>query len=691
MHDRGNTESGIAIEAPPARRGDDVDTFYGVDVPDPYRWLEDPTSPETRAWVEGQNAHASAWLDTPRRTRIRERLQAAYDHPRVSPPVVKAGARWYLHNPGLQPHATLVRQLPGQEPTVVLDPNTLSDDGTRSLAQWTVSPDGTRVAYAVSDGGSDWMTWRVRDVATGQDLPDVVPQSKFDVADWLPDGSGFVYLWFPQEVGSVDANGRSEVRLHRLGTPASEDRCLATAGDAPASGVWQTLTDDGAWLILHFHRGGSHGHRIHAQRMDDGEPLGTPIVLTDHDDAKLLALGSRGNELFFLTDADAPNQRVVGIDVTKPEQWRTVVAERPKEPLAWAQISAGRLFCTHMRDAAHVVTMMDLDGNDLGPIECPPLSSTTGFSADADASEVFFSSRSWIRPATVYRFDLAQGEVSEFRRTTVPGIDLDDLHARQIFVPSPDGTQVPAVLMWKGDEGPRPTVLYGYGGFNISLSPEFSFAAATWLQLGGAYVVANLRGGGEYGETWHEAGTRLQKQNTFDDAIAVAEHLIDSGFTTRGQLAIHGRSNGGYLAGAVLVQRPDLFGAAVPTVGVLDLLRYHTFTIGWAWARDYGTVDDSEEMFRTLLRLSPVHNATPGDYPPTLIATGDHDDRVVPAHSYKFAAALQHAQQGTAPILLRVDTRAGHGAGKPIQMALDEIADMWTFLADALGLSETMP
>ncbi|MBX2798137.1 MAG: prolyl oligopeptidase family serine peptidase [Myxococcales bacterium] len=677
------------MSSPPTRKDPTVDTLFGTAVPDPYRWLEDPNSDETRSWVTAQNAYASTFLDGPERDAIRQRLREVADHVRRSPPRVHRGTLWFVQHDGLEDQAVVCRQAPDGPVEVVLDPNTMSEDGTVSLNQWTVSPDGTRVAYAISDGGSDWIVWRVRDVTTGTDLDDEVGQAKFGGGGWLADSSAFVYTHFPQPSEEVSATLGMDVRLHRLGDAPDRDEVVVAPPDDPHDLMFPSMSRDGHTLVVHVRRAATHGNQIWAHRFEGGR-AGERQVLVGDFEAEFTFLGTNGDELFFHTTHNAPNWRVVAmrLDARGPDDWRVVVPES-EEPLDYAALNGDQLVCVHVRHCVHAVTLRHIDGSDVREIDVAVAGTVGGFSGDDSLGALFFSASSYDHPSETFRLDLETAEMTSHWRTEVPGLDPSGFTVERIVVRSKDGTEVPAFVVHDGSaqEGPRPTLLYGYGGFNQAILPDFRSTVAVWVEMGGAYVVANLRGGAEFGRAWHLAGTRERKQNTFDDMISIGEHLCATGFTSPAHLAVHGRSNGGFMAAAVLVQRPDLFAAAIPTVGVLDLLRYHRWTIGWAWASDYGTSEESEASFRNLLALSPLHNATEGTYPPTLIMTADHDDRVVPAHSYKFAAALQAAQLGEAPILLRVDVRAGHGQGKPMSMALDEVADMWTFLDRFLGVS----
>lgn len=676
------------MRPPPTRTSDVVDTLHGVAVPDPYRWLEDPDSAETLAWVKAQNAATEALLSaSPHRERLRSRLRELYDYERLGRPVRKGSAYWWFHNDGLQPHAVLYRSTTlGGERERILDPNTLSADHTVGLSTWAVSRDGRWLAYGVSDGGTDWSRIRVRDLRTLADTDDVVQWVKFSALEFLPDGSGFLYSRYPESSGT-SAHRDHQVWLHVLGKPQGNDRLVYARPDHPDWNLSAGISDDGAWLILSASESSADTNALFVAEVLPGG-FGPVRTVTDRFDASYDAIGTRGRTLLMDTTAGAPRHRIVAVhlDTPAPEGWVELVAEG-EDTLLRATRVGDRLFCRYLHHARSRVTVHDLDGRQTGTVALPGHGTADGFDGEADHTETFWSFTSYTRPTAVWRTDLATGESRLLFAPVVP-FSTDDLHTEQIFVTSRDGTQVPAFVSWQGElvrDGSRPTLLYGYGGFDVPLVPQFDAGLVAWFEMGGVYVVANLRGGGEYGRTWHEAGTKERKQNVFDDFLAVADHLVASGTTSHARLAIHGHSNGGLLVGATLVQHPEKFGAAVPAVGVHDMLRYHLWTIGRAWASDYGTADDPD-AFRWLLRYSPVHNARPARYPPTLVVTADHDDRVVPAHSFKFGAALQAAQIGPAPVCLRIEERAGHGMAKPLSKVIEERADIYTFLAAALGI-----
>jgi prolyl oligopeptidase len=677
------------VPAPDARRGDTVDVFDGVSVADPYRWLEDPDSPETRAWIDANNVRTEDYLGaTSTRDAIRDRLREVWNYERRGVPTREAGDLWFRRNDGLQQQAPLFRSAETDgAPELVLDPNTFSTDGTVALADWAVDREGKYLAYGVSDGGSDWTTWKVRDLASGSDLGDEIRWTKFGTATWLPDGSAFLYQRFPEPVDGVDANRNQKMYLHVLGTEQSADRVVVERPDEPDQAFYPRITDDGTLMVVTQVEGTAELNRVYVAPLTSGT-IGEIRPVLDEFDAWYGLLGNVGKTLYFFTNKDAPRGRVIAVELADPSpaKWREVVPQG-QDTLTEVVLVQDRLVGRLLHDAASRLNVWTIGGEDEGPIQLPGLGTANELTGHQDGDEVFFQFVSYSQPSTVYRYEVSTGALQALFEPEIP-MDLSDIHTEQIFVESKDGTRVPAFVSYKGElvrNGSRPTLLYGYGGFNIPKVPEFEPTFAVWMEMGGVFVVPGIRGGGEYGREWHEAGTLARKQNTFDDFIAVAEHLVKAKITSVDKLAIHGRSNGGLLVGAVLTQRPELFGAALPAVGVMDMLRYHLWTIGWAWASDYGTVDDPA-LFPILHSYSPVHNARPAAYPPTLITTADHDDRVVPAHSYKFGAALQHAQQGDEPILVRIDTRAGHGAGKALSMLIDERADQLAFLVEALDV-----
>jgi prolyl oligopeptidase len=679
----------MKLSYPISRKCDHVDQYHEIHVADPYRWLEDLNAPETQAWIEAQNAVTFDYLaQIPQRAAILERLTALWDYAKIGAPFRRADRYFQFRNAGLQNQGVLyVMDTPTAEGRVLIDPNVLSADGTVALTGTSVSWDGAWIAYATSAGGSDWKSWRVREVATGRDLEDQVLWAKFSEAAWMPDNSGFVYARYPEPdegTAYAGANFNQQLYLHRLGSPQSDDVLIYERPDQPRWGFEPVVTDDGAYIVLHVWEGTDRRNRIFYRAIADADF----IELIDELEAGYEFLGNTGTHFYFFSDRDAPKGQILAIDVTRPEtaSWRTLVPEAD-DTLERVVMAHESFVGVYLHDAYHEFRRFALDGAYLEDLALPGPGAVAELHGRREDAHIFYDFSSFTIPPTVYRRDLSGGETGVLAEADVT-FDRDLYVTEQVFVTSKDGTRIPMFLVhakeWASD-GRNPTLLYGYGGFNIPITPSFQVARIVWLEMGGVLAVANLRGGGEYGEAWHKAGTVHQKQNVFDDFIACAEHLIASGVTSVEKLAIEGRSNGGLLVGACLTQRPDLFGAALPTVGVLDMLRFDKFTIGWAWVSDFGSSADPEE-FNSLYAYSPLHNARPASYPPTLILTGDHDDRVMPAHSYKFAAALQAAQQDDAPILIRIQTNTGHGAGKPTKLLIEERSDMWAFLIHALNM-----
>lgn len=679
---------------PPTRRADVADDYFGTRIADPYRWLEDDRSPETEAWVAAQNGTSRAFLDAvPEREAIRARLTRLWDFERLVPPVKRGGRYFYSRNSGLQNQAVLhVADGLLAEPRVLLDPNALSADGTVALQAMFPSEDGKLVAYALSEAGSDWVTWRVRRADTGEDLPDVVRWSKFSTASWQRDGSGFFYERYDAPAEGAVLTGvhkDHQVWFHRLGTAQEQDRLVYRRPDQPEWGFGAEVSEDGALLVVSASLGTNPETAVFVA--DLHAPEWKPEPLLDRLDAEYVFVGNDGDVLYFLTTNGAPRRRLVAIRRGAPEPgaWRTVIPEgKGRDVLRDVKLVGGRFVATFMRDARSAVEIFSKEGRRLAGVALPTLGTAAQLSGRAADPEAFFTFTGFTHPATVLRLDAASGRTTPFR---APRVDFDprDFSTRQVFYRSKDGTRVPMFLVHRKGlalDGRNPVLLRGYGGFDIPYVPYFSAATIAWLEMGGVLAVANLRGGGEYGKAWHDAGRLSRKQNVFDDFTAAAEWLVRSRYTSPERLAINGGSNGGLLVGAAITQRPELFGAAVPEVGVMDMLRFHRFTIGWAWKSDYGS-SETKEGFDTLLRYSPLHNLRQGTrYPATLVVTADHDDRVVPAHSHKFTAALQAAQGGDAPILTRIETRAGHGAGKPTAKLIAERTDVYAFLVRVLGM-----
>ena len=679
----------MKLAYPSAPLGDVVDDYHGTAIPDPYRWLEDATTPEARAWIDAEADLTERELAAiPARDAIHRRLTELWNYERFGIPRRVGNAYVYSKNSGLQNQAVVyVATSLESTPKVLIDPNTLSADGTIALSGMSFSDNGKYLAYSTATSGSDWVTWRVRDVATGKDLADVVRWSKFSGASWMLDASGFYYSRYAEPDAAAqfkDENYNHKLYFHRIGTPQSADALVYERPDHPDWNISGGVTDDGQWLIIHTSQGTSPNNRLYAR--DLRVPDAPIFAMQEDGDAAYHVLGNDGETFYLMTTKDAPRSRIVTMNVHGGPL--TEIVAESEDSLEGAGLFGDVIVLEYLHDARSVVRRFDIGGRALGEVALPGLGSAGGFGGKRGDKETFYSFTSYTTPASIFRFDPATGASALAFAPKVP-FDPSDFESEQVFYPSRDGTNVPMMITRKKGlaRGPQtPMVLYGYGGFGVSLTPAFSPATLAWLELGGAFAVANLRGGGEYGEAWHLAGTKEHKQNVFDDFIAAAEFLIARGNTSPAKLAIHGGSNGGLLVGAAMTQRPELFGAAIPAVGVLDMLRFQKFTIGWAWTADYGSSDEPED-FAYLRAYSPLHNVRPGtEYPATLIVTADHDDRVFPAHSFKFAAALQAAQGGDAPVLIRIETKAGHGAGKPTSKIIDEAADRYAFLVKVLDV-----
>ena len=678
-------------EYPMSTRTDHTDTLHGVSVPDPYRWMEDVDSAAVKSWVEAQNGITFDYLGgISARDAIRVRTAALWDYERYGVPFKQGGRYFLTRNDGLQDQSVLywMGSLDA-EPRLLLDPNDLSDDGTVALTGSAVSEDGRYLAYGLSAAGSDWQEWRVREVESGCDLEDHLKWVKFSGASWTHDGRGFFYSRYDEPEQGTQYKGANyfhKLYYHRVGTAQSDDELVYHRPDRKEWGFHAHVSDDGRYVVVSVKRG---THRENAVFYSDLTVGSRKFVeLLDGFDSKYDFVGSDGSIFYFMTDHDAPMSRVIGIDVDSPSvnKWKEIIPESA-DSLRSVSLIDGTFVASYLHDAHSEVRVFDKAGRVVRKIELPGPGTVVGFTSRQGDTETFYRFTGFTTPGTVYHHDMETGRSTVFREPQL-SFDPDEYVAEQVFYRSRDGTQVPMFLTHKRGlerNGRHPTYLYGYGGYNIPLMPSFSVSNLVWMELGGVYAQANLRGGGEFGKHWHEAGTKLNKQNVFDDFIAAAEWLIESGYTSTEKLAIGGASNGGLLVGACLTQRPELFGACIADVGVLDMLRFHKFTIGWAWMSDFGSPDDSEE-FEALLAYSPYHNIEPGTaYPATLITTGDHDDRVFPAHSFKFAAALQAARSPN-PALIRIETRAGHGAGKPTSKIIDEVADRWAFLVKALAV-----
>jgi len=680
-----------SLTYPQPRRGDQVDEYHGTKVADPYRWLEDTDSAETHAWVEAENKVTFGYLEKiPYRQAIHDRLTKLWNYERYTVPSQHGGRYFFQHNTGLQnQNVLLVAESLTAEPRVLLDPNTLSTDGTVALADTEISDDGRLMAYAIATSGSDWTEWHVRDIDTGKDLSDDLKWVKFSGASWTKDNKGFYYSRYDEPKGAAlrEANYYHKLYYHRLGTAQSEDKLIYERPDNKELGFAGSVTDDGHYLIISVWQGTSPKNRLYYK--DLTQPDSQVVRLLDDFDAQYNFIDNDGPVFWFQSDLDAPRGRVIAIDTRHPERtnWKTIVAQGA-DKLEFSNVVNNSFLLGYLKDARTEIRVHDLSGAFLRNVDLPGIGTAAGFGGKRKDKETFYAFTSFISPTTVYRYDPVAGKSSVYRQ---PKVDFDATRyeTKQVFYTSKDGTRVPMFLTYKKGiklDGQNPTLLYAYGGFDISLTPNFSVPNVVWLEMGGVYAQPNLRGGGEYGEEWHQAGMKLKKQNVFDDFIAAAEWLIANKYTSTPKLAIRGGSNGGLLIGACVTQRPDLFGATLPEVGVMDMLRFHKFTIGWAWTSDYGSSDDPTE-FKALYAYSPLHNLKSGTkYPPTLIATSDHDDRVVPGHSFKFAATMQADQAGPAPVLIRIEVKAGHGAGKSITKLIDETADTWSFVAHNLDM-----
>ena len=674
----------MTTKYPETRSEDLVDILHGHPVVDPYRWMEDLEAEEIRQWIEAQNKITFNYLeDSPLREKIIERMTALWNYEKYSPPYKRAGRYFFTFNDGLQNQDVFYwMESIDSEPQILIDPNQLSEDGTVALVGAAVSHDGQHLAYGLAEAGSDWQTWYVRRVDDGQDLSDEIEWVKFSGASWDGENQGFYYSRYDTPEGDAlkQANYFHKLYYHQMGTDQSQDRLVYERPDQKEWGFNGHVTEDGQYLVIEVWHGTASENAIFY--LDLSDPQAEVIELLPEFDAEYLFVGNRGQRFFFKTDHDAPQNRLVGIDLDQPTpaDWMEIIPEYQNK-LEFVDFVGGRFICTYLHHAAHQVRLYHLDGTPDGVLNLPGLGTVVGFAGSSDDPETFYKFSSFTSPGTVYHFDAETKQSQLFRKPSVD-FDPDDYVTEQVFYKSKDGTKVPLFISHRADleiNGETPTYLYGYGGFNIPLPVSFSVPNLIWMEMGGIYAQAHLRGGGEYGRKWHEAGMKQNKQNVFDDFIAAAEYLIQEGYTQTGQLVIGGRSNGGLLIGACMTQRPDLFGVCLPNVGVMDMLRFHKFTIGWAWVSDYGSPDDPDE-FKTLQAYSPYHNIREGiSYPPTMIMTGDHDDRVFPAHSFKFAAKLQKAQSGEAPILIRIETKAGHGVGKPTKKLIEEFSDMWTF------------
>jgi prolyl oligopeptidase len=680
---------------PVAKKVDQADDFFGTKVADPYRWLEGSDTPDARAWIDAENNVTVDYLaQIPERARIKARLTEIWNYERYGTP--SRQGPWYIFakNSGLQAQAVVYKTKSLEAaPDVLIDPNTLSKDGTVALGETSFSDDGRYFAYSLAASGSDWIEWRVRDVATSQDLPDLVKWSKFSGAAWLKDGSGFFYSRYDEPKGEAlqALNKYQKVYFHKLGTTQDKDVLVHDRRDKPDWGFGADVTEDGLFLLVYQTEGTDNRNRVFVRDLKKPGSKIEPFL--DAFDASYSVVGNDGDTFYVLTNKNAPRFRLVAIQRSKPTEdaWKTLVPEAPGTSVLQGVTMVNDRFVTlWMNDAHHAVRICGLDGKPGTEVALPTLGAIGGLTGRRAHKEMFYSFGSFLYPTAVYRYDFTSQKIEVFKKPEL-AFDASAYETVQVFYNSKDGSRIPMFLTHKKrlrKDGANPTLLYGYGGFNIPMLPAFSPAAAGWLEMGGVYAVANLRGGGEYGQAWYDAGRLQNKQNVFDDFIAAAEYLVREKYTSTPKLAIYGGSNGGLLVGACMTQRPDLFGAAAPAVGVMDMLRFDKFTIGWAWRSDYGEPDKDRADFDAVMKYSPLHTIKPGaKYPATFVTTADHDDRVVPLHSFKFTATLQAAQAGPAPILIRIETKAGHGAGKPTDKVIEERADMYGFLLRELKMT----
>lgn len=677
------------ISYPNTQKVDVSDDYFGTQVRDPYRWLEDDMSAETAAWVTEQNDVTFTFLDQiPYRNELCDRISQAQDYEKVSQPFKRGDYTYFYKNDGLQNQAVLYRQLEKSEPEVFLDPNTFSEEGTSSLGSVSFSKDAQFVAYSVSEAGSDWRTIYIIDALSGKEIEKPIIDAKFTGISWLGD-EGFYYASYDKPEGSELSARTDQHKLyfHQLGASQQQDTLIFGGKDQEKHRyVGGYTTEDDRYLVISASVSTS-GNRLFIK---DLARVDNPIItVVDHTDSDSYVIENQGNRLFIKTNLNAPNGKVVSVDASapQPEHWEDVISEQ--QQVLDVQTGGGYLFAIYMVDVFSQVKQYDLLGKVVREITLPSEGSASGFSGKREDSQLYYTFTNYVTPPTIFSFDVEGGQSELYRASDAP-FDSEKFESRQVFYTSKDGTKVPMIISYRKGlklDGKNPTILYGYGGFNVSLTPSFSGVVASWLELGGVYAIPNLRGGGEYGKEWHNAGTQLTKQNVFDDFIAAAEYLIEEQYTSSDFLAIRGGSNGGLLVGASMTQRPELFKVALPAVGVLDMLRYHTFTAGEGWAYDYGTANQNEEMFKYLLGYSPVHNVKQDvNYPATLVTTADHDDRVVPAHSYKFISELQDKYQGQNPVMIRIDVNAGHGAGMPMSKMIDLSADLYAFTLFNMGI-----
>ncbi|MDC7994940.1 prolyl oligopeptidase family serine peptidase [Altibacter sp. HG106] len=681
---------------PDTKKVDTVDTYFGTEVKDPYRWLEDDRSDETADWVQRQNKVTFGYLETiPFRDELKQRLTKLWNYEKISAPYKEGDYTYFYKNDGLQNQYVIYRYKTGEDPDsaeVFLDPNTFKDDGTISLGGLSFSENGKVAAYSISEGGSDWRKVLVMNAETKEIVEDTLVDIKFSNLAWKGN-EGFYYSSYDKPEGSELSAKTDQHKLyyHKLGTSQRDDQLIFGGTEAEKHRyVGANVSEDNRWLQITASVSTS-GNKLFLKDLQS--PNSKLITVLDHTDSDTYLIDTKGETLYFVTNLNAPNRKIVTatIDQPTPQHWTDFIPET--EHVLSPSTGGGYFFTEYMVDAVSQVMQYDYDGNLVREISLPGIGSANGFGSKKEEKELYYSFTNYVTPSSIYKYDIESGTSALYR---APEIDFDPANyvSEQVFYTSKDGTKIPMIITHKKGlekDGTNPTILYGYGGFNISLTPSFSITNAVWMEQGGIYAVANLRGGGEYGKEWHKAGTKLNKQNVFDDFIAAAEYLIDEQYTSSDYLAIRGGSNGGLLVGATMTQRPDLMKVALPAVGVLDMLRYHTFTAGAGWAYDYGTAEESEEMFNYLKGYSPVHNVKDGvSYPATLITTGDHDDRVVPAHSFKFAAELQEKHTGANPVVIRIETDAGHGAGTPVSKTIEQYADIFGFTLYNMGY-EVLP
>jgi len=690
------TAPALILAYPEARTVDQVDDYFGTLVPDPYRWMEDVDSAELKRWVDAENELTQSYLaEVPSREAMQNRLMELTNFERYTAPARRGSRYFYSYNSGLQNQNVIYWQegLEG-EAQILLDPNTMSADGTVAISGLSITDDGRLAAYSIADAGSDWVKWHVRDVTSGADLPDVVEWSKFSGASWLKDGSGFFYEGYdaPEAEALKTANYFHKVFFHKLGTPQSEDRLIFDRPDDKELNVGAQVTDDGRYLLLYQSKGTSPNNELSVKDLSDPE---APIVkLISVADAMYAPIDNDGTTFWLLTTLDAPNGKVIAIDLNRPERehWKTVIPES-RNKLSEVTVIDNTFIANYLADAQSVVELHTLDGALIERLALPAIGTASGFGGRREDTETFYQFSNFTTPGTTYRLDMKTRRSTLYRQPKLQ-FDPEQYETTQIFYTSKDGTRVPMFLSHRKGlrlDGTAPTLLYAYGGFNIPLLPDFAPSRVLWMEMGGIYAQPSLRGGGEYGEAWHAAGTRLKKQTVFDDFIAAAEWLIANKYTSAAKLAISGGSNGGLLVAACELQRPELYGAVHAAVGVMDMLRFDKFTIGWAWKEEYGAPSENAEEFAAIYQYSPLHTIRPGvSYPATLITTADHDDRVYPAHSFKYTAALQMAQTGANPILIRVETRAGHGGGTPLSKRIEAAVDQYAFFVRVLEIRHAM-